>query len=207
MWIKLIRISSLHCLRNGANIYLYFRYLHSFELYSLRPKKQIILWFKICPKNHLTLFLDQRKNCIISKLSTSSRYTQHSQSTHALSSSKSQSQTCVKNQIEGHTGIRSASRLRTSTQRTATNIPVGWNEHNLLLPSCVFLLSSSSFCHRWRRESDPNLSDPRLIDISSEDRLILTSPSPWLDLTTTNWRSGQRKLFHNGGTIPASMTP
>ena len=31
--MKLIRISSLHCLRNGANIYLYFRYLHSFELY------------------------------------------------------------------------------------------------------------------------------------------------------------------------------
>ena len=67
--------------------------------------------------------------------------------------------------------------------------------------------SSSSFCYRWRRETDPNLSDPRLIDISLEDRLILTSPSPWLDLTTTKQRSGRRKLFHDDGTIPASMTP
>jgi len=89
-------------------------------------------------------FLDQRKNYIISKLSTSSRYTQHSQSTHALSSSKSQFQTCVKNQIEGHTGIRLVSRLRTSAQRMTTNIPVGWNEHNLLLPSCVFLFPLSA---------------------------------------------------------------
>ena len=91
-----------------------------------------------------SFFFNQSKNCIISKLSTSSRYTQHSQSTHALSSSKSQFQTCVKNQIEGHTGIHSASRLRTSAQRTATNIPVGWNEHNLLFPSCVFLLPLSA---------------------------------------------------------------
>ena len=88
----------------------------------------------------IRVFLDQKKNCIISTLSTSSRYTQHSQSTHVLSSSKSQSQTCVKNQIECHTDIRSASRLRTSAQRMATNIPVGCNEHNLLLLSCVFLL-------------------------------------------------------------------
>ena len=73
--------------------------------------------------------------------------------------------------------------------------------------SSFLRLSSSSFCHRWRRETDPNLSDPRLIDISSEDRLILTSPSPWLDLTTAKRRSGRRKLFHNDGTIPASMTP
>ena len=92
----------------------------------------------------IRVFLDQKKNCIISKLSISSRYTQHSQSTHALSSSKSQSQTCVKNQIEGHTGIRLASRLRTSAKRMATNIPVGWNEHNLFLPSCVFLLPLSA---------------------------------------------------------------
>ena len=33
-----------------------------------------------------------------------------------------------------------ASRLRTSAQKTMTNIPVGWNQHNLLLPSCIFLL-------------------------------------------------------------------
>ena len=114
-----------------------------------------------------SFFLDQRKNCIISKLSTSSRYTQHSQSTHALSSSKSQSQTCVKNQIEGHTGIHSASRLRTSAQRTATNIPVGWNEHNLLLPSCVFLLPLSA--------------------TDEEERLILIYPiQDWL---TSVWRT------------------
>ena len=89
-------------------------------------------------------FFYQRKNCIISKMSTSSRYTQHSQSTHALSNSKTQSQTYVKNQIKGHTCKHLASRLRTSTQRTATNIPVGWNERNLLLTSCVFLLPLSA---------------------------------------------------------------
>ena len=73
--------------------------------------------------------------------------------------------------------------------------------------SSFLRLSSSSFCHRWRRETDPNLFDPRLIDISLEDRFILTSPSPWLDLTTAKRRSGWRKLFHDDDTIPASMTP
>jgi hypothetical protein len=61
-----------------------------------------------------------------------------------------------------------------------TNICVDWNEHNILLAPCVFL-SSSSLCHRWGRETDFNLSDPRMI-ISHENRLIPTSLSPWLDL-------------------------
>jgi hypothetical protein len=56
--------------------------------------------------------------------SISSIYKQHSQSTHALSSSKAQSQIYVKNQIEGRTGIRSANKLRTSTQRATANILV-----------------------------------------------------------------------------------
>jgi hypothetical protein len=33
--------------------------------------------------------------------------------------------------------------------------------------SSFFRLSSSSFCHRWRRETDPNLCNPRLIEINS----------------------------------------
>ena len=74
--------------------------------------------------------------------------------------------------------------------------------------SSFFLrLSSSSFCHRWRRETDPNLFDPRLIDISLEDIFILTSPSPWLDLTMAKQRSVWRKLFYDDGTIPTSITP
>jgi hypothetical protein len=48
-----------------------------------------------------------------------------------------------KNQIEGRTHICSASRLRISAQRTATNIPVRWNEHDLL-PFFVFLLPLSA---------------------------------------------------------------
>jgi hypothetical protein len=67
-------------------------------------------------------------------------------------------------------------------------------------------LSSSSFCHRWRRETDPNLSDPRLIT-SLGVRLILISLSPWLDLTTTKRISGWRKLFHDDDTISTLMSP
>jgi hypothetical protein len=38
-------------------------------------------------------------------------------------------------EIEGRTCIHSTNRMRTVTQKTATNIPVGGIEHNLL--SCV----------------------------------------------------------------------
>jgi hypothetical protein len=38
-----------------------------------------------------------------------------------------------------------------------------------------------------------------------EDRLILTSLSSWLDITIKKWRSRRRILFHDDGTIPASV--
>ena len=46
--------------------------------------------------------------------------------------------------------------------------------------SSFLRLFSSSFCHRWRRETDPNLSDPRLIDISSEDRFSQALHRGWI---------------------------
>jgi hypothetical protein len=141
-----------------------------------------------CPSTLLKIllnvldFLDQRKNFIISKLSTSSSYTQHSQSTHALSSSKSQSQTNVKKSNRRPHMHRSGSKLRTSAQRMATNIPVGWNDH------CLFFLHASfffMFLPLWKRETDPNLSDQSLINISSWDILILTRLASWLDCRCT----------------------
>jgi hypothetical protein len=72
--------------------------------------------------------------------------------------------------------------------------------------SSFLRLSSSSFRHRWRGQIDLNLSDPRVIDISSGDKFILTSLLPWLDLTTPKRRSGQRNLFHNDDTISAIMS-
>jgi hypothetical protein len=75
--------------------------------------------------------------------------------------------------------------------------------------SSFFRLSSSSFCHRWRRETDPNLCNPRLIEINSGGGRQTYSHkffSTWLDLTVTKQRSGQRNLFHDDDTISTSMS-
>ena len=90
-------------------------------------------------------FWDQRKNCIISKLSTSSSYTPHSQSTHALNNFKSQSQTCVKKSNKRpHRRTLSKQAKNKLPMNGDQHLPVGYNEHNLLLPSCVFLLPLSA---------------------------------------------------------------
>jgi hypothetical protein len=38
-------------------------------------------------------------------------------------------------------------------------------------------------------------------------KLILPSPSSWLDLTITKWKRDQRELFHGGDIIFALMSP
>jgi hypothetical protein len=68
--------------------------------------------------------------------------------------------TLCKNQIEGRTGIRSTSELRTSTQRTVTNISIGWNEHTLLLPfSSFFFLFLPPMERRGWSQSIPSKTD------------------------------------------------
>ena len=108
-------------------------------------------YFGMCPTyfgtgpTYFGIFLDQRKNCIISKLSTSSSYTPHSQSTHALNSFKSQSQTCVKKSNKRpHRRTLSKQAKNKLPMNGDQHLPVGYNEHNLLLPSCVFLLPLSA---------------------------------------------------------------
>jgi hypothetical protein len=103
-------------------------------------------------------------------VSTSTSYKPHSKSTHPLNSSKSQFQTCVKKsnrRPHRHTFNKQAE------NKCLKNV----DQHSCRLEraqsfSSFLRLSSSSFCHRWRRQIDPNLSDPRLIDISSGDRFI-----------------------------------
>jgi len=90
----------------------------------------------------------------------------------------------------------------TLSKQAENKRPKNGDQHSCRLEqaqsSSSFLhLSSSCVCHRWRRKTNPNLPNPRLIKINSRGKINLTSLSSWLDLTMTKQRSGRRKLFHN----------
>ena len=93
--------------------------------------------------------------------------------------------------MDDRIGKHLANSLRTNAQRTtANNNPVGGIEELLLSGVVLLLLLSTT-----KRVRMTNL------------KIILPSPSLWLDLTTIKQRRDWIKLFHDGDIIYALMSP
>jgi hypothetical protein len=96
-----------------------------------------------------SFFWDQWKNCIISKLSTShSKELQISIPTLYRKSSRRTHRHTLSKQVENK-------RPKNDDQQPC--------RLDRAQSSSFMRLSSSSFCHQWRRETDLNLSDPMLL--------------------------------------------